>query len=233
MITSIFNWSGGKDSALALFEVLQNTDKMNIESLITTVNRENGRISMHGVREELLDLQAKSIGLPLKKVLLPQMPTMEEYNAQMKAMLMEYVNAGVSRSIFGDIFLEDLRKYRDEKLMEVGMSGLYPLWKMDTKKIMKRFIKLGFKSVVVCVNSSVLDQSFLGRELNNSFIQDLPENVDVCGENGEYHTFVYDGPIFKAPISFNKGKTVFKDYSKDRPGKQSHDSGFWYLDLVI
>lgn len=231
MIKSIFNWSGGKDSALALYDVLQN-DQIEIQSLITTVNQDRGRISMHGVRESLLDLQAKSIGLPLLKVKLSEMPSMEEYNAKMKTMLEEFKSSGITHSIFGDIFLEDLKQFRDEKLGSVGLTGLYPLWKQDTKEIMIRFIESGFKSIVVCINSNCLDTSFLGRELDYQFMEDLPDNVDVCGENGEFHTFVYDGPIFRLPIPFKIGDTVFRDYSKDQKSERHHDAGFGYLDLL-
>ena len=231
MKKAIFNWSGGKDSAIALYEVMQNKE-FEIEALVTTVNKIKSRISMHGVREQLLDMQAKSIGLPLHKVMLDEMPSMEEYNAQMKSMLDGFKSNGISHSIFGDIFLEDLKEFRDKKLAQVGVKGFYPIWKRDSYDIMRQFIDLGFKSVVVCTNSSYLDESFLGRDLDDSFMKDLPDNVDVCGENGEFHTFVYDGPIFDAPISFKKGKKVFRDYSKDQKDNLNHDTGFWYLDLL-
>ena len=172
------------------------------------------------------------MNLALKKIFLDEMPSMDSYNRQMREMLFQYKNAGVTHSIFGDIFLSDLKKYRDEKLSEVGMSGLYPLWNRDTKEIIESFIKHGFKSVVVCVDAAYLDESFLGRELDQSFIDNLPENVDVCGENGEYHTFVYHGPIFNYPISFEKGEKVFKNYTKHTKSNQDIISGFWHLDLI-
>jgi uncharacterized protein (TIGR00290 family) len=187
---------------------------------------------MHGVWENLLDQQSKSIGLPLKKILLSEMPSMSEYNTQMRTMLEEFKADGITQSIFGDIFLEDLKRYRDNKLAEVGMEGVYPLWKMDTKKIMHQLINLGFKSIVVNINTKCLDHTFLGRELDYQFINDLLENVDVCGENGEYHTFVYDGPIFSSPIPFDKGEIVFKNYSQEKDQELDHDTGFGYLDLV-
>lgn len=230
MIKAIFNWSGGKDSALALYELLVQK-KVEIYSLVTTINQDRNRISMHGVREKLLDMQAEALRLPLKKVLLPEMPSMETYNSLMRNMLKEFRSCSVTHSVFGDIFLEDLKKYRDEKLAEVHIKGIYPLWKKESHDIMKRFIDLGFKSIVVCVNSKYLDDSFLGRELDFDFIKDLPSNVDVCGENGEFHTFVYDGPIFNTPIPFTVGEKVFKDYSNDKKSKNNHDTGFWYLDL--
>jgi len=230
-IKAIFNWSGGKDSALCLYEILMN-EHISIISLVTTINKEKDRISMHGVRTSLLEMQSDSMNIPLRKIFLDEMPSMESYNHQMREMLSQYKNVGVTHSIFGDIFLEDLKKYRDEKLSEVGMNGIYPLWNRDSKEIMESFIKHGFKSVVVCVNAVYLDESFLGRELDQSFIDDLPKNVDICGENGEYHTFVYDGPIFDYPISFEKGEKVFKNYTKRKKSSQDIDSGFWYLDLI-
>ena len=230
-IKAIFNWSGGKDSALCLYESLMN-EHVSVISLVTTINQQKGRISMHGVRASLLEKQSHSLNLPLLKVFLNEMPTMDDYNQQMREMLLQFKKAGVTHSIFGDIFLEDLKKYRDEKLSEVGMYGYYPLWKRDSKEVIESFIKRGFKSMLVCVNAAYLDESFLGRELDQSLINDLPENVDVCGENGEYHTFVYDGPIFKYPISFEKGEKVFKNYTKQKKSNQDIDYGFWYLDLI-
>lgn len=228
MIKSIFNWSGGKDSALALYHILGERE-YDIKSLVTTINTEKERISMHGVRKVLLEQQAKSIGLPLHQVLLPEAPNMEEYNEQMKSMLEEFKGQGISHSIFGDIFLEDLKNYRDEKLSQVGMTGYYPLWEIDTYKLFNEFITLGFRAVIVCTNAKYLDESFLGRELDHDFLNTLPANVDPCGENGEYHTFVFDGPIFDKPIEFTKGEKVFKSYESNKD--TSHDTGFWYLDL--
>ena len=230
MKKSIFNWSGGKDSAMALFEILK--DKVyDIKSMITAVNADRRRVSMHGLRELLLNQQVRSIGLPLEKIMLSEMPEMEEYNSKMRSVLHKYSSLGIEYSIFGDIFLEDLKAYRDQKLAEVGMMGVYPLWKIDTMDLMRRFIEQGFRSVIICTNAKYLDESFLGREIDSNFIKDLPENVDPCGENGEYHSFVYDGPIFKHPIEFERGEKVFKKYDK---GSDStvFDSGFWYLDLL-
>lgn len=231
MQKAIFNWSGGKDSALALFNVLEH-DQMDIQSLVTTVNKDKARISMHGVRETLLDLQAKSIGLPLKKIQLSEMPSMDEYELQMRTMLEFFKSKGVTHSIFGDIFLEDLKAFRDSKLGEVGIEGVYPLWKQETYEIMDQFISLGFKSKVVCINTKSLESSFLGRELDYQFLKDLPSDVDVCGEHGEFHTFVYDGPIFSSPVPFKEGETVYKNYSNDNHDSENHDVEFAYLDLI-
>jgi uncharacterized protein (TIGR00290 family) len=228
MIKSIMNWSGGKDSALALYHLLKERD-YSIESLVTTVNRDQDRISMHGVRSTLLGKQAASIGLPLHKVLISEMPSMDEYEKEMRSMLMEFKSKGVTHSIFGDIFLEELRKYRDQKLSGVDIAAYYPLWQIDTYKLFNEFVTLGFRAVIVCTNARFLDDSFLGRELDHDLLNELPSDVDPCGENGEYHTFVFDGPIFEKPIEFTLGEKLFKTYEAQRSA--NHDSGFWYLDL--
>ena len=198
---AIFNWSSGKDSALALYKTLQNSE-IEIVSLLTSVNKKYNRISMHGVRTELLEQQAKSIGLPLHIMEIPEMPSMEDYEKVMQETLTKFKEKGVTHSIFGDIFLEDLRKYREEKLAEIQLEAIFPLWKIPTKDLIHEFLDLGFKTIVVCVNERNLDKSFVGRIIDAQFIADLPDNVDVCGENGEFHTFTFDGPIFKKPIEF-------------------------------
>lgn len=228
MIKSILNWSGGKDSALALYHIVKERD-YSIESLVTTVNRDQNRISMHGVKRTLLEKQAVSIGLPLRQVLVSEMPSMDEYEKEMRSMLMEFKTEGITHSIFGDIFLEDLRKYRDQKLSGVDIIGHYPLWEIDTYKLFNDFVTLGFKAVIVCTNAKYLDDSYLGRVLDHDLLNEFPADVDPCGENGEYHTFVFDGPIFEKPIEFTAGEKLFKTYKTQESG--NHDSGFWYLDL--
>jgi len=239
---ALFNWSSGKDSALALYKTLQNSE-FGISCLLTSVNQQFQRISMHGVRVELLEQQAKSIGLPLEIMQIPEMPTMEVYEKVMQETLAKLKNQGVTHSIFGDIFLEDLRKYREDKLAEIGFEGVFPLWKIPTQDLIQEFISLGFKTIVVCVNERFLDKSFVGRVINQDFINDLPENVDVCGENGEFHTFTFDGPIFSKPIDFEIGEVVYRKYEKpkeqdssntacDTSASDAYDFGFWYCDLV-
>ena len=238
---ALFNWSSGKDSAFALYKILQNQE-FEIVSLLTSVSEQYQRISMHGVRVELLELQAESLQLPLTKMMIPEMPTMEVYENVMKNTLSKFKENGVTHSIFGDIFLEDLRKYREDKLKEGGFIGEFPLWKMDTTELIHDFINLGFKTIVTCVNEKYLDQSFVGRIIDESFINDLPDNVDVCGENGEFHTFCFDGPIFKNPIAFEIGEIVHKKYEKPKNTIASNtacdvdsdepDYGFWYIDLI-
>jgi uncharacterized protein (TIGR00290 family) len=238
---ALFNWSSGKDSALALYKIQQEKE-FEINCLLTSVNQQFQRISMHGVRVELLEQQAKSIGLPLEIMQIPEMPTMEVYEEVMTKTLAKLKNQGVKYSIFGDIFLEDLRKYREDKLVNIGFEGVFPLWKIPTKDIIQEFISLGFKTIVVCVNERFLDKSFVGRVIDQDFINDLPDNVDVCGENGEFHTFTFDGPIFSEPIQFEIGEIVHRKYEKpktessdtacDTSASDAFDYGFWYCDLI-
>jgi len=240
---ALFNWSSGKDSALALYKILQNPD-FKIECLLTSVNQQFQRISMHGVRVELLEAQAKSIGLPLKILQIPEMPTMEVYEDVMTKTLTELKEDGITHSVFGDIFLEDLRKYREDQLAKLGFEGVFPIWKIPTHDLIQEFISLGFKTIVVCVNERYLDKSFVGRVIDQNFINDLPENVDVCGENGEFHTFTFDGPIFSEPINFEIGEIVYRKYEKPKTEDSSNtacdtnstdafDYGFWYCDLKM
>jgi len=239
---ALFNWSSGKDSALALYKILRNPD-YTIECLLTSVNQQYQRITMHGVRVELLEAQAKSIGLPLKIMQIPEMPTMEVYENVMSETLQEFKKQGITHSVFGDIFLEDLRKYREDKLVQIGFEGIFPLWKIPTPDLIQEFISLGFKTIVVCVNERYLDKSFVGRIIDHDFINDLPENVDVCGENGEFHTFTFDGPLFSNPINFEIGELVYRKYEKpknenssdtacDTNTSEAFDFGFWYCDLI-
>ena len=238
---AIFNWSSGKDSALALYKTLQNSE-IEIFSLLTSVNKKYNRISMHGVRTELLEQQAKSIGLPLHIMEIPEMPSMEDYEEVMRETLTKFKEKGITHSIFGDIFLEDLRKYREDKLAEMQLEAIFPLWKIPTKDLIHEFLDLGFKTIVVCVNERNLDKSFVGRIIDAQFIADLQADVDVCGENGEFHTFTFDGPIFKKPIDFEIGEIVYRKYEKpkqassntacDTSDSDAFDFGFWYCDLI-
>jgi len=227
---AFFNWSTGKDSALALYRVLQNKEYI-VETLVTTVNKKFNRVSMHGVPESLLDEQAKQLGLPLHKIYFPEEVSMENYSAIMKNSLEKLVNEDYKFSIFGDIFLEDLKKFREDKLEELNLKGVFPLWKMDSNSVIEEFLKLGFKAVTVSVNAKLLDESFVGRVIDEMFIKDLPSNIDVCGENGEFHTFVFDGPIFKKSIPFEIGEKVLKNYKSDE--SNTWDSSFWYCDLKL
>ncbi len=232
------NWSGGKDSSLALYHILKNKN-YSVEKLLTNINNEFSRISMHGVREELLEQQAEDIGIPLQKLVLDDRPSMIEYEKQMMGMINQLQEEGFTHSIFGDIFLEDLKKYRETQLAKASMNAVFPLWKRDTSKLIHEFIDLGFKAIIVCINEKYLDKSFCGRIIDESFIADLPENVDVCGENGEFHTFVFDGPIFKQPVAFTKGEIVYRKYAAPKQQDDNcfqtssfEDYGFYFSDLL-
>lgn len=241
MKKALFNWSSGKDSALALYKILQNPE-FEINCLLTSVNQQYQRISMHGVRVELLEQQAESINIPLEIMQIPEMPTMEVYENMMQQTLEKLKKKGITHSVFGDIFLEDLRKYREDKLATLGYEGVFPIWKIPTQDLIQEFIALGFKTIVVCVNERYLDKSFVGRVIDQQFIDDLPDNVDVCGENGEFHTFSFDGPIFEKPIDFEIGEIVYRKYEKpkqdssntacDTNDSTAYDYGFWYCDLI-
>jgi len=235
------NWSGGKDSALAFYKAKQ--QGISVEALVTSVNSGTDRISMHGVRRELLEKQAAAIGLPLHTIELPEMPGMQAYEEAVHSKHKALKQLGFSQAIFGDIFLEDLKHYREELLAKDQLECLFPIWQMESREVMQQFISLGFKAIVICVNSALLDQQFCGRLLDESFVQDLPSHVDPCGENGEYHSFVFGGPIFSVPVSFTKGDVVFKSYAAPTLRQAQNDNddcftspqpemGFYFQDLL-
>jgi uncharacterized protein (TIGR00290 family) len=233
------NWSGGKDSSICLHKILQD-QRYSVDSLLTSVNAAHNRISMHGVRRELLNQQAQSIGLPLHTIELPEQPGMQEYEQAMLQQVTALKQEGYTKAVFGDIFLEDLKTYREQKLATVDMECVFPLWKMPTHHIMQEFLALEFKAIIVCVNEKFLDKSFCGRLIDESFVRDLPANVDVCGENGEYHSFVFDGPIFREPIPYTKGEIVYKRYDAPQttdntcnPMDQPSTYGFYFCDLLM
>ncbi|KVV14727.1 diphthine--ammonia ligase [Flavobacterium sp. TAB 87] len=238
---ALFNWSSGKDSAFALCKIMQD-DKFEVQCLLTSISEQFQRVSMHGIRVELVQKQAESIGLPLEIMSIPEMPSMEVYEEVLTKTLLKLKDEGVTHSIFGDIFLEDLRKYREDQLHLVGFEAVFPLWKIPTEELIQDFIQLGFKTIVVCVNEKFLNKSFVGRVIDQQFIDDLPENVDVCGENGEFHTFTFDGPIFAKPVSFEIGEIVYRKYEKPKTDSSEEvcdtkddtvfDYGFWYCDLI-
>ncbi len=225
------NWSGGKDSALALWR-LQQTSHYAVDTLLTTLNAANHRISMHGVREELLDMQARRMGLPLVKLFLPEDSSMEEYQHRMGLTLEPLVKAGITHAVFGDIFLDDLRHWREEQLARWSLTGVFPLWRVPSLQLLEEFWAAGFATVVVSVNSQFLDASFCGRLLDRAFVADLPPGVDPCGENGEFHTFVVQAPYFDAPIPVLIGETVTKHYQYKTDEGQEITSVYFFADLL-
>lgn len=206
----LMSWSGGKDSALALNEILKNPD-YKVAALLTTVTEGYDRISMHGVRRILLERQAASLGFPLEQILISQNATNEEYESKMERVLSKYKGAGISSVVFGDIFLEDLRKYREVKLATLDMRGIFPIWKRDTSELARSLGTLGFEAITTCVDTTTLGQQFVGRLIDEEFLSELPRTVDACGENGEYHSFVFDGPIFKERVAYTRGEVVLRE----------------------
>ncbi|PLS07188.1 Dph6-related ATP pyrophosphatase [Neobacillus cucumis] len=198
----------GKDSTLALHDLL-NSNEYEVKLLFSTVTDGFNRTSIHGVREELLEAQAESIGLPLKKIRIPEQCSNEKYGEIMLKEINDMKEMGIDHIAFGDLFLEDVRKYREEMLKSVGIKPIFPLWGIDTMEVIQRFLSLGYQTITTCVDLTQLPESFSGREITQQFLEELPAEVDPCGENGEYHSFVFDGPIFKEPILFKLGEKKF------------------------
>lgn len=233
------NWSSGKDALMA-FHHIHETRSYDIQKLVTTVNDDLQRVSMHGVSIELLSAQAKALQLPLHIIALRGDVSLSVYNETMHEHMGQLALEGFGYAVFGDILLEDLKAYREKELHKVGLEAVFPLWKKDTLSLAKEFIDLGYKAIVVCISAKELDVSFCGREFDHEFLKDLPANVDPCGENGEFHTFVYDGPLFKNPIVFEKKEKVMQMYepSNKNPdddcfkGQTFWDNQFWFQELV-
>lgn len=224
-----FNWSTGKDSALALHYLLQN-DAYCIDQLVTSINSHYNRVSMHGLRRELLEAQANAIGLSLTTIELPEHPSMEDYENIMHSTINRLKKSKYTHCAFGDIFLEDLKAYREQQLQKVNITPIFPLWKKNTTELLHDFLDLGFKAIIVCAKSEFFNEDSVGKVLTKELIKTFPKSVDVCGENGEFHTFCFDGPIFKTPVKFNIGDTVYKSYPT--PNAKNEDTGFWYCDLL-
>ena len=216
----VISWSGGKDSALTLYE-LQGSGEHLIHSLLVSMTEEYDRISTHDVRRALLEQQVESLGYPAHQLLIPKGVSNDVYEQRTKEALTRYRGLGVSLVAFGDIFLEDVRRYREERILsQVGMKGVFPLWKRDTTDLARSFIALGFKAITTCVDSRALGKEFVGRDFDEGFLEELPSHVDPCGENGEFHSFVYDGPMFKRPVPFVPGEITLRE------------ERFYYCDLM-
>ena len=206
----IVAWSGGKDAAHSLYE-LKCREDVEIASLLTTVTEGFDRISMHGVRRSLLQEQARALGYALEEIVIPQSCTNDIYEQRMRQSLEKFQQQGISSAVFGDLFLEEVRAYREERMSRIGMRCIFPLWGNPTAETARRFINLGFRAIAVCVDTQTLSSEFAGREYDESFLKDLPAGVDPCGENGEFHTFVYDGPVFSKPVQVKRGEIVLRD----------------------
>ena len=229
-----FNWSTGKDAALALYH-LQKENQFDVDHLLVSVNKSLNQVSMHGLNREVMIKQLEAIGLDYSTVELPAEPSNNEYSKLMSEAVESLKNRGYRDTGFGDIFLEDLREYREKQLQSLNIRCHFPLWKRNTRELIKEFIDLGFKAIVVCVNSNKLDQSFCGREIDKAFLEDLPKDVDPCGEYGEFHTFCYEGPIFKKGITFKRGAQIFKTYKHPKSNNENRKSemGFWFQELTL
>ena len=206
----IVSWSGGKDSALSLYEIQRNGNYQ-VVSLLTSINEYYDRVSMHGVRRTLLEQQAQALGLPLIKVLIPKDCSEEEYESRLMAILGRAKADDVNHVVFGDIFLDWIREYREKNLARVGMTPIFPIWGRETLELARSFISLGFKAVITCVDTKVMPKSFLGKVIDERLVTELPQGVDPGGENGEFHSFVFDGPIFSRSIPFTLDRTVTRD----------------------
>lgn len=232
-VNAFLNWSTGKDAAYALY-ILQRGNEYNVVRLMTTVNESFGRVSMHGIREEVLRRQADCLGLPLDIVYLTEKLSLLEYEAIITQQLVAYKEEGICDSVYGDILLEDLKTFREEQLNRLDIRGVFPLWNKNTRELVEEMVNVGMKAIVVCVNEQYLDKSFVGRVIDKQFIADLPVGVDPCGENGEFHTFVFDGPMFKSAVPFEIGDIVYKTYDAPKQCnlEEIHHYGFWFLDIL-
>lgn len=231
-----FFWSGGKDSAYCLQKILQEKT-YEVVYLITTLSLPYRRITMHGIKEELLEKQAEIIGIPLIKFFLSE-GTNKEYEEKTAQILQNLKKEGIKTVIFGDIFLEDLREYRENQLKPIGIKAVFPLWKIDTNFLINDFIHQGFESITCCVSDAFLDETFVGQKIDKSFLQKLPEEVDKCGENGEFHSFCTSAPYFSKKIEVKVTEKLYKSLSIktnsdcDLPS-ENQVKGFWFAELEL
>lgn len=229
-IKAVFNWSGGKDSAHALWRVVQ-SQRYQIVALLTTVNRDTRRSTMHGIPLPLLEAQAESIGIPLAVVDLTPNGNMEDYETAMSRAVAQFKEQGVTHFIFGDIFLHDVRKYREQQLAPHGIEVVEPLWGRSSGEVMRDFLASGLQTVVVTTMSDGLGADAIGRTIDRRFIDSLPADTDPNGENGEYHTFCYDGPIFRTPVAFRLGEPFSRSYDIRLDDGTVKTYSYWFADL--
>lgn len=230
MKKAVFNWSGGKDSALALYKVLQEKE-YEVVALLTTVNNESQRSTMHAIPTSLLEKQAQSIGIPMYIVEVTPGGDINNYESAMKQAVGHFKAMGATHFIFGDIFLHDVKSYREKQLLPYGITVVEPLWGKTSEEIMDEFIASGLQTIIVTTMSDILDESFIGRHIDRDFIKALPKDMDVCGENGEYHTFCYDGGIFKRPVSYSLGEPLHMTYPVKLDDGTTKDYSYWFANL--
>ncbi len=230
------SWSGGKDSALALKCIL-NDPALELVSLHTVINFESRRVGMHGVREELVEAQAHAIGVPLRKIYTEAAQTHDVYEEAMSQFFQECAVANIQSVVYGDIFLEDLKDYRERLLQPWNLQSMYPLWQRNTTHVIEDFISAGFKTVLCVVNDECFQSRLLGKIIDNEFLGQLPAGADPCGERGEFHTFVYDGPFFQFPIPWRAGDQVSRTYDfsqvNDARVAEKQTKTFWFQDLLL
>jgi uncharacterized protein (TIGR00290 family) len=207
-IKAVISWSGGKDSLMALWKLPADYE---VVALLTNLNQQTNRVSIHGVRRALIEAQAAAIGLPVHFVMLPTNPTNVEYEALVQNALAPFQAQGIQHVVYGDLFLEDIRHYRDAFCQRLGMQPVYPVWGLDTKSLITEFIEAKFRAIISCVDTTQIAMDFVGRELDHKLLHELPKSADPCGENGEFHTFAYDGPLFRQPVKFTFGETWLQD----------------------
>ena len=206
----LLSWSSGKDSAWSL-HVLRQRAEFEVVGLLTTFNEVAGRVAMHAVRRELVERQAAAAGLPLWAVPLPWPCSNEEYESRMAQSCAKALSEGVEGVAFGDLFLEDVRAYREKQMKNTGLEPIFPLWELPTGALAKEMIASGTRAKLTCIDTEKLDRSFVGREFDHALLADLPEGVDPCGERGEFHSFVYAGPMFDSVLAISVGETVVRD----------------------
>lgn len=220
------NWSSGKDSALALYELLKHPD-FRVEYLLSSLNECAGEVITHGVSADMLYSQFDAIGIPCGTVNLPENVSNEEYEQRMKTKVCELKDNGFDYTGFGDILQEDIRAFRKKQYANCGVECVFPLWKKDTTSLVRQYLDLDFRAIVVCVDASLLDKSFAGRILDQHFLDDLPAGVDPCGENGEFHTFCYQAPYFRKPIKIVPGDFTYREYTYENKA-----AAFWHCGLL-
>lgn len=229
------SWSGGKDAAFSLYKILQ-SPLYEVVHLHTLVDSATLRVGMHGVPVALIKQQAEAIGLPLKILYLEKSESNEKYALLMKELYQTCKQEGIEAVVFGDIFLEDLRTYREALLATSNLEGIYPLWKQNTTALLSDFINAGFKTLVCCANTDYFSEEEIGKTIDHMFIEHLSHEVDPCGERGEFHTFVYDGPLFKTTLAVRRARVIQQHYEfevlEEDGTKRKTKSTFWFQELL-
>jgi len=232
----VISWSGGKDCCQALHKIIK-SQQFSIDSLHTTFNQETKRVGLHGIHEKLIEAQAQSIGLSLNKIFIPSSQDNAAYEGAMREYYQSLVERGIKKIVFGDIFLEELKAYRENMLGSFGLEGIFPLWKSDSRLLAEGFIKSGFRALICSADSKYFGKTIAGSDYDSNFINSLPDEVDPCGENGEFHSFVYNGPNFSKPIKIHRLQVESKEYTYKLtlPNSQFEKrvSKFWFRELEL